>query len=140
MQLEDGVKSDRCCVYVSGVGEEKVQKLLGVPEIPNGTGSAQEKAVTDMLIKWDIFEEVTGVVFDTTASNSGKWQGACALLEKFLKHGVLWLACRHHMYELHIKHVVIEVTGVTKDPGVALFKRLKREWNQINIDYNNLKS
>ena len=113
LKLEAGISSDRCCVYISGANEEKLTKLLGVPEIPNGSGSAQEKAVTELLISWDLFEEITGLVFDTTSSNSGEWRGACALIEQYLRRAVLWLACRHHIYELHIKHVVEEVSGDT---------------------------
>ena len=73
-------------------------KFLGVSGIPGGTGSAQEKAVIDMIVKWDIFEGVT-----------------CVVTQGNLCEEVLWLACNPHMWELHSKHVVIEVTGVTKD-------------------------
>ena len=138
MKMRAGITSERCCVYVSGAQENKNQKLLGVPDIPSGTGSAQEKAVTDLLEQWDIFDEIVGLVFDTTASNSGKWQGACSLIEKHLGKAVLWLSCRHHVYELHIKHVVEVVTGNTKDPGVSLFRRLKTFWNDMTINYDKL--
>ena len=51
-----------------------------------------------------------------------------------IEKSVLWLACRHHIHELHIKHVVGKVTGNTKDPGVALFRRLKRNWSSLQVD------
>ena len=34
MKEREGVSSDRCCVCVSAAGHDKVQKLLGVPDIP----------------------------------------------------------------------------------------------------------
>ena len=46
---------------------------------------------------------------------------------------------RHHIYELHIKHVVEAVTGTTKDPGVKLFRRLRSEWTSMSINYSTLK-
>ena len=52
LKLQAGVTSDRCCVYISGANAEKISKLLGVPEIPNGTGTSQEKAVEELLISW----------------------------------------------------------------------------------------
>ena len=78
-------------------------------------------------------------MFDTTSSNTGKDSGACTLLEDWFKKAILWLACRHHIYELHIKHVVGIVTGNTTDPGVKLFRRLKAGWNSLEIDYSKLK-
>ena len=29
--------------------------------------------------------------------------------------------------------------GVTKDPGMALFRRLRETWRDLKIDYRNLK-
>ena len=78
------------------------------------------------------------MVFDTTSSNSGSENGACKLLEDWLGTPILWLACRHHVLELHLKRVVQGVTGKTKEPGVALFKRLKSGWHTLEIDYDNL--
>ena len=50
----------------------------------------------------------------------------------------MWLACRHHIHELHLKRIIQGVTGQTKDPGVALFRRLKSEWGNLDIDYGKL--
>ena len=138
MKLRKGVTSDRCCVYVAAAGPDKVQKLLGVPDLPRGTGAAQKKAVTELLESWNISKEVSGLVFDTTSSNSGIDNGACVLIEQYLQRAILWLGCRHHIYELNIKHVAGAVLGDTKEPGVKLFKKLRDAWNSLDIDYQNL--
>ena len=82
LTLKKGVSSERCCVYISGVPGK--QKLLRIPEIPTGTGSAQESAMTAMLNGWHVSDQVIGIVFDTTASSTGRWRGACALIESSL--------------------------------------------------------
>ena len=51
---------------------------------------------------------------------------------------ILLLGCHHHISELHIKRLIQEVMGATKDPGVPLFCRLKSEWYSLDIDYRNL--
>ena len=130
--------SNRVCVYITGVENEDVRKLLGVPETVDGTGMAESEVVKNLLMEWDIKEEVCGMVFDTTSSNTGADIGACRCLEVWLDKPVLWLACRHHVHELHLKRFVQAITGQTKDPGVALFRRLKSEWYTIEIDYTNL--
>ena len=138
LKLEAGKKADFICVYISGADPAQVTKLLGVPEVDSGSGVQQKQAVVQMLTKWGISEQIIGLVFDTTSSNTGGEIGACKLLEDHLDKPILWLACRHHIYELHIKHVVEAVTGVTKDPGVKLFRRLKSEWNNLVIDDSKL--
>ena len=130
--------SNRVCVYITGVENEDVRKLLGVPETVDGTGMAESEVVKNLLMEWDIKEEVCGMVFDTTSSNTGADIGACRCLEVWLDKPVLWLACRHHVHELHLKRFIQAITGQTKDPGVALFRRLKSEWYTIEIDYTNL--
>lgn len=142
IQLAKSISSDRCCVYISGInfdGEEIITtKLLGVPEVPNSTGSAQEKAVMKLIAEWDLEKSVVGLVFDTTSSNTGRWRGASTLIEECLNRATLWIACRHHIYELHLKHVCEQVVGTTKEPGIKLFRRLKKEWNGLTIDTYNL--
>ena len=59
--MKEGKSSDRCCVYISGVGLNKETKLLGVPELPRGTGKAQKDAVTELLKCWNLKDEVIGM-------------------------------------------------------------------------------
>ena len=138
LTLKGNLKSNRVCVYVTGTEAEILRKLLAVPETPNGTGLAEANTVIEVLTSWNICKEVIGIVFDTTASNTGVDSGACKFVEEWCKTAILWLACRHHIAELHIGNVVQTVTGNTKDPGVPLFRRLKKEWSKLNIDLNNL--
>ena len=76
MKLQAGDKGDFICVYISGADAEKVTKLLGVPQVDSGSGEQQKEVVVDMLTKWNIDEQVTGLVFNTTSSNTGKDSGA----------------------------------------------------------------
>ena len=42
------------------------------------------------------------------------------------------------MAELHIGTAVKHVMGVTKDPGMSLFRRLREEWYNLEINYEDL--
>ena len=112
LKVKGNIKSNRVCVHIAGADATRVQKLLGVPEVESGTGAAEAQVVKDMLTKWKIREGVVGLVFDTTASNSGIHSGACRHIEDFLIEPVLWLVCQHHIHELYMKHLCI--TGHTK--------------------------
>ena len=39
------------------------------------------------------------------------------MVEQHLEKAIALFACRHHVYEVHMKHVVGAVTGETKEPG-----------------------
>ena len=138
MTLRGRLESKRVCVYLSGVEEEKMRKLLGIPETLSGKGVDEFKLVKDYLVMWGVKEQVWGMVFDTTASNSGEHSKACRFLEEWLESAVLWLACRRHISELHLGTAVKLEMGATTDPGMALFHRLRIEWRGLVINYNDL--
>ena len=137
-KVKGNLSSNRVAVYITGTEADHVRKLLGAPEVKAGTGQAEAEVVQHMLTDWGIKEQCIGLVFDTTSSNTGAESGACTFLESWVDSPLLWLACRHHIHELHLKRLVQEVFGQTKDPGMELFRRLKKEWHTLVIDYENL--
>ncbi|XP_060880027.1 uncharacterized protein LOC132951961 [Metopolophium dirhodum] len=123
-------KVDRLPIIVTGPNFEQ---LLGVPQIPSGTGLEMSSAIFDTLEKWSLLDKVQGFVFDTTSSNTGRLNGACALLEQRLGRDVLHLACRHHIFELILQAAIVESKlHISSGPDIAVFKRFKNAWNGIN--------
>lgn len=119
----NGQMNERVAILVSGKPHLEAPKLLGVPIISDSTGLSQKNAVVNLLSTWEVTDNVIGLVFDTTASNTGIHRGCATLLEQQLGRAVLWLACRHHFYELHIKHVWSAVIGDSNSPIEPLLKR-----------------
>jgi hypothetical protein len=70
---------DRLGVIVSG---HNVEKILGIPKIPAGTGQMQSDEVFRLLSDWDLVQNITAMSSDTTASKTGVRNGASFLLEK----------------------------------------------------------
>ena len=136
--LKGKIKTNRVAVSVTGVNTERVRKLLGVPDCQGHSGKDESEVVKDVLISWDIRDQVVNLEFDTTASNSSGVVGACCHLELWLDKPILWTACRHHIMELHIGVVAGVVWGSSTEPGVPLFRRLAKEWHNMKIDYANL--
>ena len=64
----------------------------------------------------------------------GERKGCAALIEQHIGHALLWLTCRRHIYELHIKHAAVAVIGKTVGPDEGLFKRFRKDWD--NIDHS----
>ena len=58
--------SERCVIYIYAADGRDFKKLLGAPEVADGSAASEALAVTDLLYKWGIKEEVKGVVFDTS--------------------------------------------------------------------------
>ena len=92
-KLRGRIESKRVCIFISGVDEEKTRKLLGIPETESGRGVDEFEMVKEYLVKWKVKEQIVGMVFDTTASNSGEHSGACRYLEVWVDTPILWLAC-----------------------------------------------
>ena len=128
----ENIQEDRIAIYISSPS-----KLIGIPKIVRSTGEQQKQAVLDALKKWEIKNDIVGCVFDTTASNTGKYQGAVALIEKHFERAILWLPCRHHVAELHIKSTAGVVTGHPNSPGMKLFQRFRDEFS--DMDFGELK-
>jgi len=109
-----------------------VEQLLGVPKLQNGTGEATSNAVVTMVQEWGIESQVRAMCFDNTASNTGRLSGACGVIETRLGKNLLYLACRHHVYEIVVGDVFKHCFGSSSGPDIALFKRFHDYWPRID--------
>jgi hypothetical protein len=120
---------ERLPVLVSGF---QVEQLLGVPKLPNGTGESTSNAVMAMVQEWGIGNQVKAICFDTTASNTGRKNGACGAIETRLGKNLLYLACRHHINEIVVGDVFKHCFGPSSGPEISLFKRFQEYWPNID--------
>ena len=125
----DGIKRDCMPVVVSGLD---VEKLLGMPRLAEGTGALMGQKVIEFVREWPGVEEhLAGLCFDTTSSNTGIHTGAITVIQQSFNRRLLFLACRHHMLEI-IAAAVFDTFFVSKGPEIALFGRLKNQWDFID--------
>ena len=108
-----GRTDERLALCVSG-DDIKKPKFIGAPRVPDGTGQSMCASIKATLDDWGVTENLIGTVWDTTASNSGVHEGAVTHLEETLERKLLWIPCRHHEHELHIKHSNIAIRGPSK--------------------------
>ena len=112
--------------------KDVLEDSTSAPHILSGIGKDHANVCIELLYKWNIAEQVRGLVFDTTASNTGIYTGACTLIEKALGRELVWVACRHHIMEVVLSSVFKAVMGDTTGPCVEVFKRFQSQWNVIN--------
>jgi hypothetical protein len=122
---------DRLPVLLSSL-IDGTTKLLGVPALESGTGRAVADGVHEQLKLWNFEEQVVAMCFDTTASNTGKFAGACRLLEDCLGRNLLWLPCRHHVHEVLLSDAFTVCFGPSSGPDILIFKRFRERWGQLN--------
>lgn len=123
-------KEERLPIIITYDGNEQ---LLAVPKLDSSSGKDQAKAVSNALHDWNLNEKVQIMCCDTTASNTGRLNGACVLLEQTLERELLLFACRHHVYELVLKSVFeSKIQQVTSSPDIPLFKKFRENWKNIN--------
>ena len=89
-------------------------QFIGAPTVAHGTGELLAAATLRCAEMWEVKDDIIALMFDTTSSNTGIHQGAATHIEEQLGRSLLWLACRHHVAELHIKHPYDAVQGPTK--------------------------
>ncbi|GBN04125.1 hypothetical protein AVEN_232542-1 [Araneus ventricosus] len=124
-------KEERLPIVISyGLKEQ----LIAVPRLDNSTGKEQEQAFWKAILDWNLENKVQILCCDTTASNTGRFNGACALLEQTFYSEMLFFVCRHHVYELVLKAVFeVKIEQVTTSPDIPLFKKLKDNWKNIDL-------
>lgn len=113
---------------------EGVECILNVPQLDRATGRAIADVIYETLEKYNLLDEVEAVCFETENTNTGEKNGAAACLEKRLGRKLIWLPCRHHIFELIGKDIFIVkvMNNETKEPNVEIFKRLKNSWKSID--------
>lgn len=62
----------------------------------------------------------------------GTFNGAAVLLEELLDHQVLFLACRHHIFELLLEAVFMVHLSPSGGPDIVLFKNFQLQWPNID--------
>ena len=102
-------------------------QIIAIPKINSSSGEDIVAGIMEVICSedLDLSEYLCGLSFDTTAANTGEWNGACVGIEEALGTPLLWLPCRHHVHELHVKHAAAAVGRPTKSPEDALHGRLK---------------
>ena len=133
IQYITGENKERLAIAVSSPNYIPGQ-FLASPAIADGTGLTMANCVHSIAQEYGFLPQVQAIVFDTTASNTGKRKGSVGRFEKMVKRQLLCLACRHHIPELFIKHASIAVRGETDAPTDPLFKDFKQVSRFINIE------
>src|SRR6218665_1333114 len=84
-----------------------------------------------------ITNRVATLCFDTTAANTGRYSGACTIIEQRLGRTLLFLACRYHIAELVVGAAFELTSDASTGPEVLLYKRFRKHWK--NIEQTNFK-
>ncbi|XP_048504680.1 uncharacterized protein LOC125499694 [Athalia rosae] len=110
----------------------QIEKILAIPVLDDGTGQSQADAMFDVINDWGIPDFIKALCCDTTAANLGSNKGAAVSLERLLEKKLLYLPCRHHIFELILRDVFELKIPTTSGPDVPLFKRFRENWVEID--------
>lgn len=122
-------KVNRLAVVVTGLN---IEKLLGIPKLLYDTGEDQAQAVHQLILEWKLDDKISGLCFDTTASNTGPHKGACVLLQEKLNFNPVQFACRHHVHELVVGAAFDSVFGASTGPNIQIFGNFQKAWSDLN--------
>lgn len=103
----------------------------------NHSGKDCSAAVIKAIEENNLMNRTVGLVFDTEAVNTGRFNGAVRLIEKHFKAEFFNLPCRHHIYEIVQRAIWENIFGKTTGPKTtAEFGPLIENWE--NIKQNNM--
>ncbi|XP_073972974.1 uncharacterized protein [Rhodnius prolixus] len=120
---------DRLPILLTAFGTEQ---LLGVPKMNSGSAENQAAAILSTLNQWGIIHYIKAMCFDTTAVNTGIHHGTCKEIEKAIGRELIWLPCRHHIYEIILRSAFEVYWPVSSGPNVPIFGRFKKFWDTID--------
>lgn len=121
------------------VTQEDTEQLLAVPKLSSGSGLEIATAAFEQMNQWKLTNKIQGVCFDTTATNTGIYNGAAVLLEKMIQRTLLYLPCRHHIFELVLKYVFLKIVfnSKTVGPNIPFLSRFKENWHTLEQGFYN---
>ena len=128
---------DRLAVVVDGPTLEKPH-LVSMEGLEGGTAVEQAEAVYASLCSSNLETNIRDILYDTTASNTGRRGGMVRLLQLLMEgRACLCSPCRRHIAELLGKWATVGATGrQTSSPGDVLFTRFRNMWPTLSQDIN----
>lgn len=114
------------------VRDGNIDKIIDVPALDDGKGVTQANAIYSALDDWGLRDSIKAICCDTTNSNLGQNIVAAVILEQLSDTNLLYLPCRHHIFEIVLASIFELLLPGTSGPDVQLFKRFRNKWNDID--------
>ena len=77
--------------------------------------------------------KVQALCCDTRASNTGRLNGACFLLEQLMERDLLYLPCQHHIFQLVLRSEFdLKLSLATFGTDVLILKKFQETWLKID--------
>lgn len=91
--------------------------------------------ICNAIEKYNLGDRIIGMVCDTEQTNTGYLSGVCVRIEEFLERDLVCFLCRHHIYELILKHVGTFLFGDSRAPTIGFGStELKAAWEHLNLN------
>lgn len=114
---------------------DEIQEItLGPYTLSNHGAEAIASKIIEVIEIYNLHNRIVGIVCDTENTNTGYLTGVCVRLEEFLERDLLYFMCRHHIYDLVLKHIAEFLFGHSTAPtfDFGCCTELKRMWENLN--------
>lgn len=113
---------------------ESNEITLGPFILSNHGAETCANQIIDIIHEHDLYSRIVGIVCDTENTNTGYRTGVCVRIEEFLQMELLRFMCRHHIYDLILKHVGQFLFGHTTAPTFDFgCSQLKNNWENLSL-------
>lgn len=91
--------------------------------------------IISVITEYNLQNRIVAMGCDTESTNTGIKNGICARIEDFLERNLLYFMCRHHIFDLMLKHVGQLLFGSTSAPTFDYgCQELKTAWETLCLD------
>lgn len=122
---------ERCAILASN---KHGAHLLAIRKLVSATGCIIADACVFLLQLFCFTSSIVGIVFDTTASNTGFENGAGPIIERRVGKKLLYLACRHHVYEIFLRSAYEMIVSKSTSPFAKMSETVKTMWGALDFD------
>lgn len=90
--------------------------------------------IISVITEYNLRNRIVGIVCDTESTNTGHLTGVCVRIEEFLERELLYFMCRHHIYDLVLKHVGQFLFGHSRAPTFDFgCTELRNAWENLDL-------
>ena len=135
-----GDKEERIAVLLKSGRDEFLLQIIKLDGKADASNEAN--AILSVLQSYGVeYKDISALVFDTTALNTGTKTGIVVQLERKMNKKLIQLPCRHHYIELVASaccSVVYSSSSIatssksTTSPFEPIFVSFKKVWNSLN--------
>lgn len=106
-------------------------EILSIEKMISGKGDAVGSKLMDVVSQYGLQSSVKALLFDTTQANTGIRKGAAVVFENLMGRYLLYLGCRHHIFEVFLATAFLGIFRIPTSKWVFIHSLKKYHTRKV---------